>query len=112
MSFASACTECHFFQNQTCILHHSGSTRFLSRVCCPHSIPTIAGITENKDYYNLVTGRIAGWRATLIAVVSLLISLVALLVKLDEIEELGRVKKGQQSGGYSPSAAQASKPTP
>ncbi len=80
------CKFCHFFQNNSCILHCGTFKRWLSSLFCSYRIPTIAGITDNRDYLSLAMNRLASQRALWIAILSLLISLMILFLKVLEME--------------------------
>ena len=70
--------SCHFNVKDKCVLRKSFC------FICTHKIETIEGVTEMKDYINIVTTRNNTKIAMLVSVLSLLISFLTLALKVLE----------------------------
>jgi hypothetical protein len=69
---------CHFKIKGTCALDRCFC------ILCTHRIASIDGISEMKDYINIVTTRNNSLNAMIIAIISLLISFLTLILKIYE----------------------------
>lgn len=71
---------CHFKISGKCVLH-----KYNPCFLCSHKIYKIDGITEMKDYVNIVSSKQAANKAYRIAILSLLISVCLLIIKIIEM---------------------------
>jgi hypothetical protein len=102
----SACKVCHFYQEQKCILGANRPSRFISGVLCRFRVPSVRGMTECKDYVHLAALRNANRLTWTITVLSLVVAILTLLVRYEELK-LRKDQPQQSTAPYSNPASRA-----